>query len=205
MEEGKHLIINIGRQFGSGGKRVAEALSRKLGIPAYDSELLSAAAEQSGYSKDFFKKRDERKSVFTLSNIFSTTNRYSGGESYLNDNALFKIQSDVIREIAGKGPAIFVGRASDYVLRDFECLDVFITAPLEQRIKDVSEREGMSEEQARSHIAKQDKERESYYNYLTFSHWGVASNYDLCIDSSLLGIDGTAEFIIEFAKRRGLL
>lgn len=203
MEE-KHVIINIGRQFGGGGKRVADALGRKLGIPVYDNELIAAAAEKSGYSKDFFKKRDEHKSVFTLSNIFSTTNRYSAGESFLNDNALFKIQSDVIRDIAQKGSAIFVGRASDYVLRDMDCLDVFLTAPLELRIKDVAQREGISEEQAASLVARQDKDRESYYNYLTFGHWGVASNYDLCIDSSILGIEGTADFIIDFARKRGM-
>lgn len=201
----EHTIINVGRQFGSGGKRVASALSEKLGIPVYDNELIAEAAEHSGYSKELFSRSDERKNFFTLSNIFGTTNRYSVGESYLNDNQLFKLQSEVIRNIASRGPAIFVGRAADYVLRDFECLDVFISAPLEERKKAVAEREGMSQEDAESYIIKKDRKREDYYNFFTFGHWGVASNYDLCIDSSILGIEGTADLIIEFGKKSGLI
>ncbi|MBR3013320.1 MAG: cytidylate kinase-like family protein [Bacteroidales bacterium] len=201
----QHTIINIGRQFGSGGRRIAEALGIRLGIPFYDNELIVEAAQKSGFSKELFEQRDEHKSVFTLTNFLSTLNNYSGSENYLNDNRLFKIQSDVILELAQQGPAIFVGRASDYVLREMECLDVFITAPLEVRKKDVAEREGISLEEAEALIARRDKDRESYYNYLTFGQWGVASNYDLCIDSSILGIEGTADFIIDFGRKCGLV
>jgi len=198
-------IINIGRQFGSGGRRVAAALGVRLDIPVYDNELIAEAAQKSGFSKDLFMQRDEHKSNFTLSNLFGSINRYGSAESFLNDNRLFKIQSDVILELAQQGPAIFVGRASDYVLREMDCLDVFITAPLEVRIKDVAEREGISLEEAESMIAKRDRDRESYYNYLTFGNWGVASNYDLCIDSSILGIEGTADFIVDFGRKCGLI
>lgn len=201
----EYTIINVGRQFGSGGKRVASALSEKLGIPVYDNELIAAAAEHSGYSKDLFKNSDERKRVFSLSNIFGTTNRYSVGESYLNDNQLFKMQSEVIRNIAANGPAIFVGRAADYVLRDMECLDVFISAPMDDRKKMVAEREGITLEAAEAMIIKRDRIRQDYYNFFTFGDWGVASNYDLCVDSSILGIEGTADFIIDFGKKSGLI
>ena len=198
-------IINIGRQFGSGGRRVAAALNARLGIPVFDNELIVEAAQKSGFSKELFKQRDEHKSNFTLTNFLGTLNNYGGAESYLNDNKLFQIQSEVILELAHQGPAIFVGRASDYVLREMECLDVFITAPLEVRKKDVAEREGISLEEAESLIARRDKDREAYYNYLTFGHWGMASNYDLCLDSSILGIDGTADFIIDFGRKCGLV
>jgi len=198
-------IINIGRQFGSGGRRIAAALGVRLGIPVYDNELLVEAAQKSGFSKDLFEMRDEHKSNFTLSNLFGSINRYGSADSFLNDNRLFKIQSDVILELAQQGPAIFVGRASDYVLREMECLDVFITAPLEIRKKDVAEREGISLEEAESMIAKRDRDREAYYNYLTFGNWGIASNYDLCIDSSILGIEGTADFIVDFGRKCGLI
>ena len=198
-------IINIGRQCGSGGRRIAAALGVRLGIPVYDNELLVEAAQKSGFSKDLFEMRDEHKSNFTLSNLFGSINRYGSADSFLNDNRLFKIQSDVILELAQQGPAIFVGRASDYVLREMECLDVFITAPLEIRKKDVAEREGISLEEAESMIAKRDRDREAYYNYLTFGNWGVASNYDLCIDSSILGIEGTADFIVDFGRKCGLI
>lgn len=190
-----NIIINIGRQFGSGGKRTAEALSRKLGIPVYDNELISEAAAESGFSKDLLKNRDEEAGFFSL----------GFNRGFANDNSLFQIQSEAIKSIASKGSAIFVGRASDYVLRDMKCLDVFITAPLEVRVKQIAERMGISEEEAESLINKKDRRREAYYNYVTFSNWGMASNYDLCIDSSLLGIEGTADLIIAFGKQMGII
>lgn len=188
----KHIIINVGRQFGSGGKDVAEALGRKLGIPVYDGELLAKAAEASGISEDMFRDRDEKKNFFNL------------GLSR-NDDTIFKIQSDTIRSIAEQGNAIFIGRASDYVLRDMECLDVFICSPLDFRIRRVSNHLGISLDEAEKLIFKTDRTRESYYNFFTFSNWGVASNYDLCVDASVLGIENTADFIIEFGRSAGLL
>lgn len=191
----KHIIINIGRQFGSGGKSVASSLGEKLGIQVYDNELIIKAAAESGFSPDLFRRSDEKKRIVELG--FQTAG--------LNDREIFKIQSKVIRDIAQSESAIFVGRASDYVLRDMNCLDVFITAPDENRRARIRERAGVSDEEAARLIAKMDKGRESYYNFFTFSHWGVASNYDLCVDSSILGIDGTADFIIDFARRAGKL
>lgn len=199
------IIINVGRQFGSGGRNVAAILSEKLGIQLYDNELIIRAAEESGYSKDFFKEKDEKKSLFTLSNIFSSTNRFGITENYLNDNEVFRLQSDVIRKIAENGSAIFVGRASDYVLRDMKCLDVFICAPMDNRKARIAERKNISLEEAESLISKTDRQRKEYYDYFTFGSWGTASNYDLCLDSSILGIEGTADFIIDFAHRSGLL
>lgn len=199
----KHTIINIGRQFGSGGKSVATALGEKLGIPVYDSELLSKAAEESGFSADLFRRNDEKKSLLKVGSLFGTNRYGSFTSNVLSEGELFRIQSETIRHIAEKGPAIFVGRASDYVLRDLDCLDVFVCAPLEARRKRIAERRGVSEQEAETLIAKTDKGRENYYNFFTFSHWGVASNYDLCIDSSILGIDGTADYIIEFGRKAG--
>lgn len=191
----KHVIINIGRQFGSGGKSVAAVLGERLGIPVYDSELLLKASEESGLSPAFFRRSDERKRLFGLG--------YS--QNAISGEGLFKIQSDVIRLIAKNGSAIFVGRASDYVLRDMTCLNVFITAPLPCRCERVAARAGISIEEASRIIARKDKARESWYNFFTMGHWGVASTYDLCIDSSLLGIEKTAESIIDFAVRAGIL
>ena len=200
--EKKHIIINVGRQFGSGGKSIAEALGVKLGIRVYDNELITKAAEHSGFSPELFRKSDESKHTFGLGSIFSSNRYGSFTQNSISESSLFKIQSDAIREIAQKGDAIFVGRASDYVLRDMDCLDVFVCAPLEARKARVCERLGLSPEEAEKLIARKDKERESYYNFFTFSHWGVASNYDLCVDSSVLGVDGTADFIMEFLSRK---
>lgn len=199
------LIINVGRQFGSGGRLVAMALGRKLGIKVYDQELISRAAEESGFSKELFAKSDEKRNLLALSSFVVDVGRFGAADNYVSDNQLFVIQSNVIRSIADKESAVFIGRCSDYILRDRACLDVFITASDDVRIKRVSERMGISPEQAESLMRKKDRTRETYYNYFTFGNWGVASNYDLCIDSSILGIDGTADMIIDFCRRSGLL
>lgn len=203
--EDKKLIINVGRQFGSGGKLVALALGKKLGIPVYDQELISKAAEQSGFSKELFAKSDEKRNLLALSSFIVDVGRFGSADNYVSDNQLFVIQSNVIRSIADKGSAIFIGRCADYILRDRPCLDVFISASDEVRIKRVAERMGITPEQAECLMQKKDRTRETYYNYFTFGNWGVASNYDLCVDSSVLGIDGTADMIIDFCHRAKLI
>lgn len=199
------LIINVGRQFGSGGRLVALALGRKLGIPVYDQELIAKAAEQSGFSKELFANSDEKRNLLALSSFIVDVGRFGSVDNYMSDNQLFVIQSNVIRSLADNGPAIFIGRCSDYILRDRKCLDVFVTATDEVRIKRIAERMNITPEQADSLMRKKDRTRETYYNYYTFGNWGVASNYDLCVDSSVLGIEGTADMIIDFCRRAGLL
>lgn len=203
--EDKKLIINVGRQFGSGGKLVALALGKKLGIPVYDQELISKAAEQSGFSRELFAKSDEKRNLLALSSFIVDVGRFGSADNYVSDNQLFVIQSNVIRSIADKGSAIFIGRCADYILRDRPCLDVFISASDEVRIKRIAERMDITPEQAESLMQKKDRTRETYYNYFTFGNWGVASNYDLCVDSSVLGIDGTADMIIDFCHRAKLI
>ncbi|MBR0052743.1 MAG: cytidylate kinase-like family protein [Bacteroidales bacterium] len=200
----KNTIINVGRQFGSGGGFVAKAIGRKLDIPVYDNELISKAAEESGYSKSVFEGGEKRKSLFSMSSFFAS-GRLPFGESsgYINDDMLFKIQSDVIRNIAEKGNAIIVGRCADYILRDLDCLDIFVCAPMEFRVQRLVKNEGLDPEEAEELMRRKDRTREAYYNFYTFGAWGVASNYDLCVDSSILGIEGTADFIIDFGRRAG--
>lgn len=202
---GKNIIINIGRQFGGGGLGVASELGRKLGIPVYDRELIRKAAQDSGFSAELFEQSDEKRRTFSLSSIF-TSIYTSPMENYMSDNGLFEIQCETIRKIAKQGPAVIVGRCSDYVLRDFDnTLNVFLTSPLSVRVGRICERHDLPEDKAETLILQKDKSREEYYNYFTFGNWGVASTYDLCLDSSILGIEGTADYIIDFARRSGLL
>lgn len=184
---------------------MALALGRKLGIPVYDQELIAKAAEQSGFSKELFANSDEKRNLLALSSFIVDVGRFGSADNYMSDNQLFVIQSNVIRSLADKGPAIFIGRCSDYILRDRKSLDVFVTATDEVRIKRIAERMNITPEQADSLMRKKDRTRETYYNYYTFGNWGVASNYDLCVDSSVLGIEGTADMIIDFCRRAGLL
>lgn len=201
----KDIIITIGRQFGSGGKCVAEVLGRKLGIPVYDQELIMKAAQESGFSAEFFEQSDEKRRFFSLSSIFATA--YSSEtENYMSDKGLFRIQCETIRNIAAQGPAVIVGRCSDYVLRDLENkLDVFLTSPPEKRAARVAQRQGVDYAKAMEIVEREDRNREEYYNYYTFGNWGVASNYDICIDSSKVGDEGAADIIIEYARKTGLL
>lgn len=201
----KHILINIGRQFGAGGKGVAAILGERLNIPVYDNELLQKAAEESGFSPAFFKKSDEKRRLWRFGSLFGLNRASSYAPSAIDGTELFKYQSDAIRDLADKGNAIFLGRASDYVLRDLECIDVFICAPLKDRVARVVERTGLSAGEAEKYILKKEKARREYYNFYTFGDWGVASNYDLCLDSSKLGLEGCADLIIEFGRRIGLI
>lgn len=194
--DNKKILITVGRQFGSGGKLVAVELGRRLGIPVYDKELITEAARKSGIGEEFFERRDEKRRAL-----------YLGMKSGMDDEVLWGIQSDTIREIASKGSAIFVGRASDYVLREeTDCIDIFISAPIEERILRVCKRQPeLSAKEAKSLILKNDRGREQYYNFFTFTKWGAAPNYDLCLDSSVLGVEGTADVIMDFLKRKNAI
>ena len=122
---------------------------------------------------------------------------------YLSNETLFKIQSDVIRNLAQKESCLFLGRCADYVLKDYpRCLNIFISADLEDRIRRTAALHQVSEAKARETVIKTDKKRAEYYRFYSNKTWGAAESYHLCINSSVLGIDPTVEFILEFARRR---
>ena len=207
--EREKFVINIGRQLGSGGKPVGEIIARRLGIKLYDKELINLAARESGLCPDIFEKADEkgRKGVFAtlVGYLRAPFAGYEGGNAnnILANEALFRIQSDVIREIASRESAIFVGRCADYILRDNpRCVNVFITADEADRCARLCAREGWTPEEARSMMERTDSKRASYYNYYSSRTWGQAATYDLCVNSSVLGDEGTADLILEFAARK---
>jgi cytidylate kinase len=194
--------ITIGRQLGSGGRVIGEKLASQLGISFYDKELIQIASQESGLGKEFFEKVDEKTSHSIFSGLFGYTNDiYSN--NYLSNETLFKIQSDVIRELAEQQSCIFVGRCADYVLKDnSRCLNLFITADMNDRVKRIAEIQKMPENKAKDYIEKMDKKRASYYNYFSNKVWGSAESYHLCINSSVLGIDETVTYISRFAEKR---
>lgn len=203
MEE--KIIINIGRQLGSGGHEIGKKLSELLQIPFYDKELLQIASQESGLGKEFFEQADEKNSHNILGRLFSQNvwpnDEYSN--YFLSHESLFLIQSDVIRELAGQHACIFIGRCADYVLKENQnCLNVFISADLNDRISRIAMLQQLSENKARELIEKTDKKRAAYYNYYSNKVWGAAASYHLCINSSVLGIDQTVNFILEFAEKK---
>jgi cytidylate kinase len=199
-------FINIGRQLGSGGRQIGEMLASQLGISFYDKELIQIASQESGLGKEFFEKVDETTSHSIFGGIFGLHNAFideTYTNNYLSNETLFKIQSDVIRELAEQKSSIFIGRCADYVLKDnTRCLNVFISADINDRVKRIAEIQKIPENKALDLIEKMDKKRAGYYNYYSNKVWGAAGSYHLCINSSFLGIDETVSFIRQFAEKK---
>jgi cytidylate kinase len=199
----KKFFITIGRQLGSGGREIGEKLATQLSISFYDKELIQIASQESGLGKEFFEKVDEKTSHSLLSGLlgmYGTLGGESYSNNYLSNETLFQIQSDVIRELAEKQSAVFVGRCADYVLKDYpRIINVFISADMNDRIKRIAEIQQVPEKKAHDIIEKMDKKRAGYYNYYSNKVWGDADSYHLCINSSVLGIDETAAVIRQFA------
>lgn len=202
----RKIIINIGRQLGAGGLEIGRMLAQEFHAKYYDRELLNLAAEESGFSAEFFKRNDERKgflrSFLSLpyGNGVGSTNFY---QNNFSQESLFKFQSDAIRKAADEGSCVFLGRCADYVLRDYpNVVNVFITASLDTRIRVVAETKGISADEAKKIIEQKEKNRAEYYNYYTGKQWGYAASYDLCIDASLLGFEATERIIADFVRKK---
>ena len=195
----KNMIINVGRQLGSGGHIIAGLLAERMQLSFYDKELIRQASRESGLAPEFFEEADETVSAARTSSLL--TDFFS--HNYFSNESLFQIQSDLIREISERESAVIVGRCSDYVLRDFpRCVNIFITADLPDRLKRVGEYFGLNEEKALALIAKTDKKRAEFYNFYSNKVWGAAASYDLCINSSVMGIDKTTAFIQQFVLEK---
>ena len=202
----KDYVITIGRQLGSGGRIIGEKLANQLGISFYDKELIQIASQESGLGKEFFEQADEKKNYSVFGGLFGLRGTIADepfSTYYLNNETLFKIQSDVIRRLAEKGSCLFVGRCADYILLgNPRCLNLFISADMNDRVRRIAELQKLTDEKARDYIEKADKKRAGYYNYFSNKSWGAADTYHLCINSSVLGIDETVAFIGQFAGKR---
>lgn len=200
-----NFAINIGRQLGSGGREIGEELAKRLNIPFYDKELITIASQESGLAKEFFERADETTGFPFTSALFGLRSTFVGDEyidNYLGNESLFRIQSDVIRELNQKESSVFVGRCADYILRDNpRAVNVYIHADIYHRIKRVAESNLLSEKKARDMIEKTDKRRASYYNYYTSKKWGRADSYHLSFNSSI-GISNSVEFIEQYVRMR---
>ena len=201
------FVVNIGRQLGSGGREIGEKLAARLGIAFYDKELIGLASEESGLCREFFEKADEKASQGIIGGLFGMRFPFISegaipANNCLSNDALFKVQSDVIRRLAEEKSCLFVGRCADYILRENpRCVNVFVSASPEARIERLCKTHGISAEEAENMMNKADKRRSKYYNYYSFKTWGAAATYHLCIDSSVLGIEKTIDFIEEFVNK----
>ena len=201
----KHIIINVGRQLGSGGHDIGRMLALDFQAKYYDRELMNLAAKESGFSEKFFEENDEKKGFFKgLFNV--QTSHLSGGSMYktnFSQESLFQFQSEAIIKAAREGSCVFVGRCADYVLRDFgNTVNIFISAPMSFRIEQIMNKQHLDSEAARKFIEQKESKRAAYYNYYTGKKWGAAESYDLCIDTSILGIMETEKLIADFIRKK---
>ncbi len=196
------MIISIGRQHGSGGREIARLLAQELGIKCYDKEIVDEAAKHSDFSRDLINAYDEKR----MSAFMLHAGGYGLNENFRLNMQVVSAQFDAIREIASKGDCIFVGRCADYILRDrSDLVSVFILGDMDERLKCLERRQGLDEAAARKKIKEVDKDRSSFYKYYSDQVWGDAQNYDLCINSSRLGVEGTVKVIMDYIKTRGLI
>lgn len=195
------MIITIGRQHGSSGREIARLLAEKLNYKCYDKEIVDEAANHSDFSRDLIDAFDEKR----MSAFILHAGGYGLNENFRLNMQVVSAQFEAMRNIADKGDCIFVGRCADYILRDHDDLvSVFILGDMDERLKCLECRQGLDEAEARKKIKEVDKDRSSFYRYYSDQTWGDAQNYDMCINSSKLGVEGTVQVILDYIKVRGL-
>lgn len=199
-------IYTIGREFGSGGKQVGEKLAERLGIKLYDKELLQQAAKDSGFCEEIFENHDEKPTNSFLYSLVMDTYSVSGYSAapFLDmplNHKVFLAQFETIKKIAEQESCVIVGRCADYALAENpDCINVFIHADMDFRIKNICKKLNVTDNKARDIINKTDKQRASYYNYYTSKKWGDAKSYNLSLDAGKLGIDNCVEMILKYRE-----
>ena len=196
----KKKIVTISRQYGSGGRYIGENLAKAMGVPCYDEKLIDMVAKESGFAQSFVAEKGERMTGSLLFNIASSlsfaNNVFSTNNGVTLQDEIYFTQNRIIEELADKGPCVIVGRCADYILREREdCLNVFIFADNESKIERAEKYFNITREEAPAVLKKKDKARANHYKYYTDQEWGMASNYDLCLNSGLIGIEGCVKAI----------
>ena len=199
----RNIVITISRQYGSGGKTIGAMLAKELGINCYSREILRMASEDSGINEKLFGMSDEK---VRRAGWFKLLSRpYEGGlippedREFTSDDNLFNYQAKVIKELAAKESCVIVGRCADYILRDHpELVSVFVHANSDFRAARIAEEYKLPDAKVRDLLVKTDKKRANYYNFQSEKQWGAASSYNLCIESSEVGIDGAVDLIMDY-------
>lgn len=196
-DKDKQLIITIGREYGSGGHAIGEMLAEKLGIGFYDAEIIQHLSEKKGIKKETLSKYDEKPSPVLM-------NRSVRGYSTSLEEAVAEMQFKMIRKIAASGESfVLIGRCGETVLSKYDCLiRLFVLGDMDSRITRIMKRKRVSRKEAQKLIKTTDKRRKAYHNYYSDGKWGDSRTYDLTINSSRLGVEGTAEFLEEYIRRR---
>ena len=195
-------IITISREFGSGGRTIGRMVAQKLGIPFYDKELVDQIALESGFAPKFVEEHGEHSPSGSL---FSYAFAPQGVPGIMNGlstaDFLWNIQCSVIQQLADKGPCVIVGRNADYILKDRpECLHIYTFADVPYRAERIVRLYGDSEKSPEARLAEKDKRRRVNYQHYTGRTWGLAQNYDLCLDTGILGIDQCVDIVVSVVE-----
>jgi len=188
----KQKIITISREFGSGGRYIGEAVAKKLNYEYYDKNIIERISEESGLSKDFIKEAGEyapSKSKFAYSFLSRTSNGMA------LEDYIFNIQTGIIKECASKKSCVIIGRCADYILKDYDCFNVFIYGDTEIKKRRIMEIYDVSDEEALKLMKETDERRKVNYNYCTGNKWGQIHNYTLSLNSSQIGIEKCIDII----------
>ncbi len=200
-------IITIGRQYGSAGLEIGRRVAEAMGVKCYNEELLVKASEESGMCKELFETHDEKlTNSFLYSLVMDTFSIGYSSSMYADmpiDHKVFLAQFETIKKLAAEGPCVIVGRCADYALEEFDnCVNVFIHAAMHRRIRRIARIHDLTDAKAKDAIVKKDKKRAAYYNYYSNKKWGEAKEYDLCLDSGVIGIEGAVEMILQFCTHK---
>ena len=191
---GKHIVITISREYGSGGRYVGRLIADKLGIKLYDKEFISKVAEETGLSEEYIENNEQKREALAILN-----NGYYFGLN--NSDELFIKESELIKEVADKESCVIVGRCADFILKDREnVIKVFVYSDMEDKVKRTTEFYGFDKEKAEKEIKRIDKLRANHYKYYTEKDWNNHSNYDICINSDTFGVEKSAEMICDLVK-----
>ncbi len=206
----ENVVITIGRECGSGGRVIGNRLAEKLGIKCYDKELLTLAAKQSGLCEELFEAHDEKPTrSFLYSLVMDSYSLGYSTSSFVDmplNHKVFLAQFETIKHLAQTESCVIVGRCADYALADYpNKVSIFISGNMEDKIQNIAKTYDKTPEKARDIVLKTDKKRANYYNYYSSKKWGDAKGYDLCINSSVLGPEGTVNLILEFLKLKGMI
>ena len=195
-------IITIARQYGSGGRLIGKKLSEILEVPFYDKELIALAAKQSGMSEEVFAKADERASSSLLySSSWAATPPWQATCPSTTSSSFCRPTS--LKKPPRKAPFVIVGRCADYILRDEpNCLNLFLQAPKDVRIRRAVEEYGEDASKAADAVSKKDKQRGNYYNFYSSRKWGDMQNYDLILDTHTFGLQGTVDIILRALEEK---
>ncbi len=200
--------ICVGRESGSGGRRLAMRVAEALGIPCYDKELIAVAAEKSGLCEEILKNHDEKATKSFLYSLVMDTYSMGYHTAPLDmpmEQKAFLAQYNAIKDIAAQGSCVIVGRCADYALEDDpDMISIFVSGDYDDKIEHLKSGYGFNDAQAKDYMVKTDKRRSNYYNYYSNKKWADARSYDLCINRSKLGLDGSVQAIVEYVKQRKL-